>query len=236
MAKRIFVLLLLALICAGIFSDANRAANRAGQPSTGQKMKTSLPKLTDAERALIAGSRKAIVQTGMSESFFDRHFTVVQVVDKPGDRRIVWRFSINGHETRVTDVLGYYTQNGKRIDTHSVATTLRATADIDRTISRREANQIMRRCIGNFRNASVEYRAMDSGAVRLVMTAEQVQRTARRRKSEEREREEREREAQSKTSGADPIEHEGQDRPPIVTGTVDLQTGKCTKGQLFVTP
>jgi hypothetical protein len=238
MAKRVSVLLLFAMICASMFFDAVSAANPGPQPSAGQRMKT-LRQFSDAERALIAASRKAIVQTGMSETYFDRHFTVVQAVNKPGDRRVVWKFSLNGHETRVTDVFGYYTQNGKRVDTHGVTTTLRATADIDQTISRRAANQIMRQCIGNFGNVSIEYRAGDSGGARFIMTAEQIPQTVRRRRGGDREREqreERERQAQSKTPATDPIEHEGEDRPPIITGTVDLQTGKCTKGQLFVTP
>ena len=218
-----------------LFATVN-GAKQARPQTTPQKMKNRSPQFTDAERALIAGSRKAIVQTGMSEKYFDVHFKIVQVFDKPGDRRLVWRFSLNDYQTNVIDVLGYYTQNGKRVDTHSVTTTLRATADIERTIPRRNANQVMRQCIGNFRNASVQYRASESGGARLIMTAEQIPESARRRKSEEREREEREREAQSNKSGTDPIEHEGGDRPPIITGTVDLQTGKCTKGQLFVTP
>lgn len=199
-----------------------------------QKNKVTIPKLTDAERALIAGSRKAILQTGMSGAYFDRHFTAVQVVNKAGDRRVIWKFSINEYETRVSDVLGYYTQNGKRVDTHTVTTTLRATNDIEQTISRRAANQVMRQCIGSFRNSSIEYRASDSGGAQLLMTAEAIPKSAQRR-TEEREREERARRAQSNRAGIDAIESEGQD-PPIITGTVNLQTGKCTKGELVVAP
>jgi hypothetical protein len=199
-----------------------------------QKNTVTIPKLTDAERALIAGSRKAIVQTGMSNAYFDRHFTVVQAVNKAGDRRVIWKFSINEYETRVSDVLGYYTQNGKRVDTHSVITTLGTTTDIDHTISRRAANQLMRQCIGNFRNPSIEYRASGSGAAQLLMTAEAIPKSARR-KTEEREREERERRTQSNRAGTDVIESEGHD-PPIITGSIDLQTGKCSKGELVVAP
>lgn len=207
-------------------------ANAARPKALTQKIKARAPKLTDAERVLIAGSRKAIVQTGLSEAYFDRHFTMAQVVNQPGDRRVVWRFSVGEFATMVADVLGYYTrEDGKRLDTHSVTTTLGTTRDIERTISRRAADQFMRQCIGSFRNPSIEYRVADGGA-RLLMTAESIPKSARR-KSEEREG--LERQSRANQSGVDVIESEGHD-PPIVTGTVDLQTGKCTKGEQVVAP
>lgn len=194
-------------------------------------------KLNEAERALVAGSRTAIVRTGMTPAYFDRHFTLVKVVNQPGDRRVVWKFSVNEYSTNVADVLGYYTAHGKRIDTHSVTTTLRATSDITRTISRPKANQIMQQCIGNFRNASIEYRVSDANSAGLFLTAESVPKVTR--QTEERhEREERERQAKPKpSSGSDPVEEEeGDDGPPITVGSVNLQTGKCTKGQLMAAP
>jgi hypothetical protein len=198
---------------------------------------TSAPRLNEAERALVAGSRSAIVRSGMSPAYFDRHFTLVQVVDRSGDRRVVWSFSVNEYATTVTDALGYYTANGKRIDTHSVTTTLRATSDIIRTISRRKANQIMQQCIGAYRNPSVEYRAGDARSARLFLTAESVPKTKplNEKRGEEEEREARERQSKPKRSDADVIEDEDEDHgPPIIVGSVDLQTGKCTKGELQV--
>lgn len=193
--------------------------------------------LNEAERALVAGSRSAIVRSGMSPAYFDRHFTLVQVVNRSGDRRVVWSFSVNEYATTVTDVLGYYTANGKRIDTHSVTTTLRATSDIIRTISRRKANQIMQQCIGAYRNPSVEYRAGDARAARLLLTAESVPKTKplNEKRREEEEREARERQSKPKRSDADVIKDEDEEHgPPIIVGSVDLQTGKCTKGELQV--
>ena len=84
---------------------------------------------------LVAGSRQAIVATGISGAYFDRHFTLAKVINQPGDRRIVWTFSLNDFRTSVTDVLGYYSKNGQRIDTHSVTTTLGRTSNIVATIS-----------------------------------------------------------------------------------------------------
>jgi len=206
-------------------------------PLDAQSPNTPL-RLNDADRVLVGGSRSAVVRTGMSATFFDRHFTLVKVVNQPGDRRVVWKFSVNEYSTTVTDVLGYYTKDGRRIDTHSIDSTLRATSDINTTITRRKANQIMQQCIGNFRNASIEYRAADTGAARLFLTAEAIPKRSRRedeREREEREREDRERQSKPKTStGTDPIEGEGDEGPPIKVGSVDLQTGKCTKGELEV--
>jgi len=136
-------------------------------------------------------------------------------------------------------VLGYYTANGKRLDAHSVTTTLRATSDIIRTISRSKANRIMQQCIGAYRNASVEYRAADARAARLFLTAESVPKMARanEKRREVEEREARGRQSKPKLSDADVIKDEDEDYgPPIIVGSVDLQTGKCTKGELLVAP
>ncbi len=200
-----------------------------------QGPKVSTPSLTDTEKAMVAGSRQAIVATGVSEKYFDRHFTLVKIVDQPGDRRVVWKFSVNSYEATVSDVLCYYTKDGKRIDTHSFSSTLRRTTDIEKTISRSAANRIMRKCIGTFAHPAIELIAMGTEA-RLVLTAESARQTSRRSEKEEREREERERAAQNKKPGNDVIENEGDIHPPIITGTVDLQSGKCTKGQLVTTP
>ena len=193
-------------------------------------------KLTDAERAMTTGSRQAIIATGISEKYFDQHFTVVKVVNQSGDRRVVWKFSVNGYETNVSDVLGFYIKDGKHVDTHSVASSLRRTTEIEKTISRSAANRIMRQCIGAFNHPTVEFVTIDKEA-RLVLTAESTQKTARHSEKEEREREARERAATSQNKqSSDVIENEGNNGPPIVTGTVDLQSGKCTKGRLMTTP
>lgn len=188
-------------------------------------------KLNEADRALVTGSRNAIVRTGTSEAYFDRHYTLVKVVNQPGDRRVVWKLSVNEYATNVVDVLGYYTANGKRVDTHSVNTTLRRTSDIKDTISRRKANQIMQRCIGTFRNPAVEFRAADTDTARLFLTAESVPRH----RIEMREQEERQTKSKTAT-GSDVVEKEGKKGPPIMVGSVDLQTGKCTKGYLLIGP
>jgi hypothetical protein len=194
--------------------------------------------LTQAERALVASSRNAIIATGISQSYFDRHFTLVKVVNQPGDRRIVWKFSLNDYTTTVTDVLGYYTKGSQRIDTHSATTTLGKTSEILATISRRKADQIMQRCIGPFTHPSVEYRATGSMGARLVFTAEAVPKSGSQR-NENREREkarDEARKAKTKTAQGDIAEGEQEGGAPIIIGSVDLETGRCTKGQLDVAP
>ena len=204
-------------------------ANSQGwMPVTAQSTRTTA-RLSEAERALVGGSRAEFVRSGMSSRYFDRHFTLVKVVNQPGDRRVVWKFSVNGHSTTVTDVLGYYTKDGRRVDTHSVTAALRATSDINRTISRRKANQIMQQCIGNFRNAVVEFRAADAGGARLFLTAEALPQNTGQNKDQPTPEN-----PPVESSDADPIKKKGPRRPAIVVGSVDLQTGKCTKGKLTV--
>ncbi len=203
--------------------------------------------LNASEKSLVEGSREAILQTGITEAFFDEHFRLARVVDLPGDRRVVWRLSVGGYEAAVSDSVGFYTEGGRRVDTHSVAGTLNSTSDLTRTIPRARAERIMRRCIGKFSNPQVEYRAHGpDGAAALLLTAETLVvprggtgRAARERmEREEREREERERRerARRQSQGAPPAdetgeEDEGGDRVVVLLGAVDLSTGKCTVGR-----
>jgi hypothetical protein len=208
------------------------------------------PELSASERALAAASREAIIKTGLSAAFFDEHFRVARVIDRPGDRRVVWRLSVGGYETSVSDSVGFYTEGARRVDAHSVGATLSATSDITRTITRRRAEALMRRCIGRFVDPQVEYRAHGAeGRAALLFTAhslvprrreeferEREGREAReRRERAERGREERERRERAQAGGApaaDAVEEddEGGEGPVVVLGAVDLVTGACSVG------
>lgn len=210
----------------------------------------SLAEQTASERALIAGSREAIIKSGISPDFFDEHFHLARVIDRPGDRRVVWLLAVGGHEATVNDSIGFYTEGARRVDTHSVATTLPRTSDIKRTITRRRAETLMRRCIGRFTNPQVEYRAHGAeGRAALLLTAqttvprrrEEHEREGRgreareRREREEREREERERRARAQAGGlpsTDVVEEEDEEGegPVIKLGAVNLVTGECSVG------
>lgn len=219
------------------------AAFMAAAPS-GAVTTATQRELSESERALVGGSREAVVGTGMSGAFFDRHFRVERVFDRPGDRRVVWRFSFGGHEALVNDTVGFYTEGGRRLDTHSVAATLNQTSDLTRAITRPRAERIMRRCIGRFTNPQVEYRAHGpQGAAALLLTAEAVvvPRGGEARGREEREaRERREREgrerARVQAEGApqnDRVgeEDEGGGGRVVPLGAVDLSNGRCTVGR-----
>lgn len=206
--------------------------------------------LNASERALVAGSREAIIKTGISAAFFDEHFRVARVLDRPGDRRVMWRLSVGGYEATVNDSVGYYTEGARRVDTHSVAAAIPTTNDITRTITRRRAELLMRRCIGRFINPQVEYRASGvDGRAALLLTAhslvprrreeperEGLGREAReRREREERARAERERRERAQSGGvqsSDQVEAEDEEGegPVIVLGAVDLVTGECSIG------
>jgi hypothetical protein len=224
-----------------VFALAGFIVVAALSPGAGaQKAPAAAAALTDAERALVAGSREAIIKTGLSAAFFDEHFRVARVLDRPGDRRVVWRFAVGGHEAAVNDAVGYYTEGGRRVDTHSVAATLSKTSDITRTITRRRAELLMRRCIGRFRDPQVEYRAHGAEErAALLLTAHSLVPRRRgehgRREREEREREERARRERAQPGGSqamDEVEEdeEGGEGPVVVLGAVDLVTGRCTVG------
>ena len=226
------------LIFAAAALLASAAPGASTQPTRQQR------ELNASEKSLVEGSRAAIIKTGLSEAFFDEHFRVARVVDSPGDRRVVWLFAVGGHTTTVSDSVGFYTEGGRRFDTHSVAGTLNTTKDLTRTITRARAEQLMRRCIGKFSNPQVEYRAHGPrGVAALLLTAEALvaprgdesRERKERERRERREREERER-AGVRPQGAPPTdkvdeEDEGGDGRILLLGAVDLSTGKCTVGR-----
>ena len=178
-----------------------------------------------------------MLKAGMSESYFDKHFRVVKVFDKPGDRRVVWKFSINEYEATINDSIGYYTEGERRIDVHSVGSLFPFTSDIHRTIPRKRALRIMTTCLGKFTNPAIEYGAGPDGKATLFLTAQSVLKPEQLNMKEARERKLREGDTRKEAMKAkheavrDAIE-EGEDdnRPPIFLGSVNLETGKCKKG------
>ena len=97
---------------------------------------------TQQSGELEQSSRQAIIETGFSEAYFDKHFRISATFDRPGDTRVVWRFSIDRYEVVVTDAVGFYIQSQKRVYVHSVKNTLGATHDISRTISKARAPRL----------------------------------------------------------------------------------------------
>ena len=195
--------------------------------------------LSRSEQALVDDSRKAIIETGISEEYFNAHFRLLKVIDKDSDRRVSWKFLVNGYDTVVTDSVGFLTEGTKRVYVHSVAKTLGKTSDIQETLSRVRANKIMKNCIGAFESPHVQYGPV-AGRAQLFLVAQA--RTGGRESKSERERErEREHEELEKrkvaTTGTDRIESEEDgDLPKVILGSVNLQTGQCTKGAGLIAP
>ena len=184
---------------------------------------------TAADASLVAGSKKAILETGISEAYFDRHFRLARVVAAEGDRRVEWKFTVNGYEALLVDDVGFHTSEaGERVDVHSIKSELFAAHDITRTIPRRRARAALKSCIGKYTDATVVYRALKApGKAGLYLTARaKVELDG---EGEEDEREEGEREEE----GEDGREVEGFS---FNVGFVDLETGKCTVEKGQVTP
>lgn len=187
--------------------------------------------LTTFEQTLVDESRQAILETGISESYFTTHFKLLNVVDKPSDRRVVWQFSVNQYQAVLNDAIGYYTDGAKRVNTHSIAKSLGQTTEIQRTIPRATALRLMKSCIGNFENPGVEYGPVN-GRAELLLVAHTRSRVESKKEREEREKQ------KTVVAGTDVVESEEAERKikPIVLGAINLQTGKCTKGAGTIAP
>ncbi len=176
---------------------------------------------------LAAGSRKAILETGISERYFDKHFRLARVVAEEGDRRVEWRFSLGGYEVLLVDEVGFHTtEGGERVDVHSIKNELFSAYDIRRTIPKRRAEAALKTCIGDYTDLAVVYRALKApGKAGLYLTARaKVELDG---EEEEERREERE--------GEDEPEHEVEGISFNV-GYINLETGKCTVEKGQVTP
>ena len=173
---------------------------------------------------LAAASKRAILETGITEQYFDRHFRLARVVDEEGDRRVEWKFSVNGYEVVLVDDVGYHTtEAGERIDVHSIKSELFNAHDIKRTIPKRRARAALKSCIGKYTDATLVFRALRApGQAGLYLTARAAVELDGEREEEER-----------KGKGESGREVEG---VSFNVGFVDLENGKCTVAKGQVTP
>ena len=182
-------------------------------------------------------SRRAIIETGFSETYFDKHFRRVDTFDRPGDTRVVWRFSLNGYETTVSDAVGYYTDHQRRIFVHSIKNTLSSARDITRTIPRRRARALMRSCLGGYAGEAVALMKLLPGeTVSLYLTAHSVNRRGVNGGQRQRDTDV-EKGVNRRIPEADEPEREtsGKHRP-VYLGYINLETGRCSKGQANAAP
>jgi hypothetical protein len=189
---------------------------------------TSVDKLDEGERRLVEGSRDSILSTGFSTRYFDEHFRLEQVIDRPGERRVVWKYSVGDYEVLVQDLIGYRTEAGRRLDVHAIADTLGATRDIVRTIKRSTAERLMRRCLGRNAPSAVVFQSLADGRKSaLYLTAQAAGARDARGEREARERREQKRDARGTQPGE--MREDDEEGAPFFIAYVNLETGRCVK-------
>jgi len=172
--------------------------------------------LTQAEgsktASLVELSRRAIIETGLSESYFDKHFKLIKSVDDAADQRVEWLFSVNGYKAQLVDAIGFHTTGGKRAFVHGIKNQLYETREIVKTLSLAQARKILKRCIGEYQSETVIYQTLSvPGRAKLYLTGRSIP-------QREAEREQKPKETEG--------EEEGQF---LYVGFVDVETGKCIK-------
>ena len=174
---------------------------------------TSLAFTSKSDNEMVNNSKRAIIETGISESYFKKHFRLASVVDTPSDRRVEWIYSINEYETHIIDEIGFYTSDaGQRVYIHGIRDQLYSTYDIKKTIPKRTAYKIMEVCIGKFSDDSIRYETLAApGKAKLYLTAKSLD------------------VVKSSIKGMD----EGRS---FDIGFVDLESGKCTKRRGMIAP
>lgn len=158
--------------------------------------------------SLVEQSKRAIIKTGISESYFDKHFKLIKTVNDPADRRVEWLYSVNEYKAQLVDAIGFHSTGGNRAYVHGIENQLYATREIVKTLPLQRARRILRSCIGKYDGESVIYRTLTvPGKARLYLTGRSVLELERR-----------------------PKEAEGeQEGRFLYVGFVDIETGKCVK-------
>jgi hypothetical protein len=180
-------------------------------------------------------SRKAFIEMGMSEKYFDEHFRLVESIDKPGDQRVIWRYSLSEYEVIVNDAVGYYTtQDNRRVYIHSVKSLLGSTRDINKTISRTRAAQLMKKCIGEYGGEAIQFlRLVPNKHATFYLTAHGHSKP----EKAQLQRQPQTSPTQPPDSSVDqPARRKGPRPKPQPMGYIDLETGKCLKGTAVAAP
>jgi hypothetical protein len=121
--------------------------------------------------SLVENSKRAIIETGISESYFEKHFKLVKAVNEPADRRVEWSYSVDEYEAQLVDAIGFHTTGGSRTHIHGIKNQLYSTHEIVKTMPRARARKILRSCIGVFDGETTTYRALTvPGTARLYLT------------------------------------------------------------------
>jgi hypothetical protein len=191
----------------------------AGNFALAQTPTASAQVASKADQELAADSKKAIIETGISEPYFNEHFRLLKVVNEAGDRHVEWKYSINEYETMLVDDVGYYTSDaGQRVDVHSIKNELFSASDIKKTIPRSKADAALKSCIGEHRDAIIIYRSLKApGKAGLYLSA------------------------RSKTPLDNEKEKEKEEEAEIEglffnVAFIDLETGKCSVERGKLTP
>lgn len=226
------LLLCAAAVCGGAPSkvSAQTSPARAVAGAGEMKGRGEASKLSPEEERLVRDSKAAIIETGFSERYFDAHFKPVKVHNSPGDRRVVWRFRLDGYEVIINDSIGFYTDaRGRRVDSHMVGAALGRTRDIRRAISFPRAQRAMKACIGDYSPGSILLQRFDAdGRVSLVFSAVSLPPPAEPASAAS---------AGQSTPPPPParqlpegVRPGGKKKPFLGIGTIDLETGRCTRG------
>ena len=83
--------------------------------------------------SLVEKSKRAIIETGISEPYFDKHFKLLKTVNDPADRRVEWLYSVNEYKAQLVDAIGFQSTGGKRAYIHGIKNQLYSPATSSRT-------------------------------------------------------------------------------------------------------
>lgn len=110
--------------------------------------------ITDPNYPLVAESKKVVLDFGISEDYFSKHFKLLcAVADQSSHRQVRWQYTIGEFTTIIYDEIGF----SGSTNIHGINNDLYGLTEIQNVISKADAGQHMQSCIGNFKEARVGF-------------------------------------------------------------------------------
>jgi hypothetical protein len=111
---------------------------------------------------MVHESKLEIIASGMSPEYVEAHFSVANMIDEDTEKKVIWWYTIGEFKIEVIDMVSW-TQDasGNIAYNHAIRQDWGTTRNIEKVISKMDAENAMRACIGDFQELSFRFTAFD---------------------------------------------------------------------------
>jgi hypothetical protein len=111
---------------------------------------------------MVHESKLEIIASGMSPEYVEAHFSVANMIDEDTEKKVIWWYTIGEFKIEVIDMVSWNQDgSGNIVYTHAIRQDWGTTRNIEKVISKMDAENAMRACIGEFTEVSFQFTAFD---------------------------------------------------------------------------